>query len=291
MQRKKNMQQTAGQMFYYRLSSAIEAQDLTTLESLYHPDATLISLTTGQIIQGRAAIMATISQALSVSSPIKPIAIESFVELLDDIICVEATQSTRFTQNHQTYDIYLLQAGVIRNHFSGMISPRQPATPLHLGAPATPEQQFHHRYWTAWQAQNAAQLRAFYHPDAISISVSSGDVIWGNVNIENNVQRQMRELGPSRLKALTRFIEDANLICTEGTITIDIDPGMSLTRVPMDLQCYNIFLLRAGAIHLAFSGFISPRPAELKETFKHIAERRRRGLDMIWDAMHPRRWW
>src|SRR5579859_490986 len=89
MQRKKNMQQTAGEMFYYRLSSALEAQDLAILETLYHPDATLISLRTGQIIQGRAAIMATITQTLSVTSPIKPIAIESFVEL-DEIICVEA---------------------------------------------------------------------------------------------------------------------------------------------------------------------------------------------------------
>jgi hypothetical protein len=276
-------------MFYYRLSSAIEAQDLATLETLYHPDATLISLRTGQIIQGRAAIMATITQTLSVASPIKPIAIESFVEL-DDIICVEATQSTRFTQNRQTYDIYLLQAGAIRNHFSGMISPREVATPLHLGAPATPEQQIHRRYWTAFEAQNPAQIRTLHHPDAISISVSTGSVTQGDVNIENNAQQGWRA-GPSRLKALTRFIEGPNLICIEGTYTIDIDPGMSLTRVPLDLQFYNIFLLRAGLIRLAFSGLISPRPAELKEIFKLIAERRRKGVDMIWDATHPRRRW
>lgn len=277
------MQQTAGQMFYYSLSSAIEAQDLATLETLYHPDATLISLTTGQIIQGRAAIMATIKQTLSVTSPIKPVAIESFVEL-GDIICVEATQATRFTQNRQIYEIYLLQAGTIRNHFSGMISPRQPATPLHPGAPTTPEQQFHRRYWTALQAQDLAQLRTLYHPDAISISVSGGSITQGYDAIENNFQQGMRALGPSRLKALTRFIEDSNLICTEGTITIDIDPGMSLTRVPLDLQCYEILLLRTGVIRLAFSGLISPRPAELKEAFKLIAERRRKGLDMRWDA-------
>ncbi len=285
------MQQTAGQTFYYRLSSAIEAQDLATLETLYHPDATLIFLTTGQIIQGRAAIMATITQSLAVTSPIKPIAIESFVEFSDDIICVEATQSTRFTQNHQTYDIYLLQAGTIRNHFSGMISPRQPATPLHLGTPSTPEQQFHHRYWTARETHNLAQLRTLYHPNAVVISVSGGSVTRGYDTIENNYQRERRELGPSRLKALTRFIEDSNLICTEGIFTVDIDPGMSLSRAPLDLQFYNIFLLRAGVIRLAFSGLISPRPAELKETFKLIAERRSKALDMIWDAMHPRRRW
>lgn len=284
------MQETAGVMFYYRLSSALEAQDLATLETLYHPDATLISLTTGQIIQGRAAIMATITQTLAVTSPIKPIAIESFVEL-SDIIGVEATQSTRFTQNRQTYDIYILQAGTIRNHFSGMISPRQSAPPLHPVALATPEQQFHHRYWAACEAQNLAQLRTLYHPDVTSISVSTGSVTQGYDTLENNLQQEMRNWGPSRLKALTRFIEDANLICTEGTRTIDIDPGMSLTRVPLDLQFYNIFLLRAGVIQLAFSGLISPRPAELKEILKLIAARRRQGLGMIWDAMHPRRPW
>ncbi|MBO0792337.1 MAG: nuclear transport factor 2 family protein [Ktedonobacteraceae bacterium] len=285
------MQETAGEMFYYRLSSAIEAQDLATLQALYHPDATLISLRTGQIVQGRAAIMATIKETLAVASPIKPIAIESFVEL-DDIIGVEATQSTRFTQNRQTYDIYVLQAGVIRNHFSGMIAPRQPAPPLHLGAPATPEQHIHRRYWTAIEAQNLAQLRTLYHPDAISISVSFGSVTQGYDPFENHLQQEMREWGPSRLKALTRFIEDSNLICTEGTRTIDIDPGMSLSRVPLDLQFYNIFLLRAGVICLAFGGLISPRPTELKETLKLVAERRRKGVDMVWDAFitSRRRW-
>ncbi|HLZ61124.1 MAG TPA: nuclear transport factor 2 family protein [Ktedonosporobacter sp.] len=278
------MQQTAGEMFYYRLSSALEAQDLAILETLYHPDATLISLRTGQIIQGRAAIMATITQTLSVTSPIKPIAIESFVEL-DEIICVEATQSTRFTQNRQTYDIYVLQAGVIRNHFSGMISPRQPATPLHLGAPTTPEQHIHRRYWAAIEAQNPAQLRALLHPDVLSIDVSVGSVTQGDETIANNFQRGARELGlgPQRLKALTRFIESPNLICTEGTFTIDIDPGMSLTRVPLDVQCYSIFLLQAGLIRLAFGGFISPRPAELKELFRLIAARRIEGGKRIVD--------
>lgn len=286
------MQQTAGEMFYYRLSSAIEAQDLATLETLYHPDATLISLRTGEIIQGRAAIMATIAQTLSVASPIKPIAIESFVELSDDIICVEATQSTRFTQNRQTYDIYLLQAGVIRNHFSGMISPRQPAPPLPLAAPTTAEQQFHRRYRAAREAQDFAQLRTLYHPDATSISVSWGTVTQGYNDIESRLQQATRTLGPSRLKTLTRFIEGPNLICTEGTFTIDVDPGMSLRRVPLDLQCYDIVLLRAGVILLAISGLISPRPAELKEIFMHFAQRRSKALDRIWEATHPRRrWW
>lgn len=285
------MQNTAGQMFYDRLSSAIETQDLATLETLYHPDATLISLTTGQIIQGRAAIIATIQQTLSVTSPIKPLAIENFVEF-SDIICVEATQSTRFTQNRQTYDIYLLQSGSIRNHFSGMISPRQHVTPLQIAALTTPEQHFHQRYWTARQTQDLAQLRTLYHPDAISIAISGNSVTEGYATIESNFQREARELGPSRLKALTRFLEDTNLICTEGTFTIDIDPGMSLSRVPLDLQFYNIFLLQAGVIRLAFSGLISPRPAELRETFKLIAERRSKAQSMVWDAFitSRRRW-
>lgn len=286
------MQQTAGEMFYYRLSSAIEAQDLATLETLYHPDATLISLRTGEIIQGRAAIMATITQTLAVASPIKPIAIESFVECSDDIICVEATQSTRFTQNRQTYDIYLLQAGVIRNHFSGMISPRQPAPSLPLTAPTTAEQHFYRRYRAALEAQDFAQLRTLYHPDATSISASQGTVTRGYNEIESRLQQAMRILGPSRLKALTCFVEGPNLICTEGTFTIDVDPGMSLRRVPLDLQCYDIFLLRAGVILLAIGGLIAPRPAELKELFMNFAQRRGKALDRIWDATHPRRsWW
>jgi hypothetical protein len=99
-------------------------------------------------------------------------------------------------------------------------------------------------------------------------------------------------VGPKRLKALTRFIEGPNLICTEGTFTIDIDPGMSLNRVPLDVQFYSIFLLQAGLIRLDFGGLISPRPAELKETFKLIAERRRTGGQMVWDAFitSRRRW-
>ncbi len=59
---------------------------------------------------------------------------------------------------------------------------------------------------------------------------------------------------------------------------------MSLRKVPLDLQIYSIFLLRAGAIHLTCSGFIAPRPAALKEIVDRIASRRETGMQMVWDT-------
>jgi|SRR5579859_3097276 len=116
------MQITGGQTFYYRLCEARENQDRALLEALYHPDAVSLSLSTGQVTRGREAILDSFKQTFQVAGAISLRSVESLVEA-GEAVCVEATLSTRFAEV-QTYDIYMLQAGMAKQHVSGLISPR-----------------------------------------------------------------------------------------------------------------------------------------------------------------------
>jgi hypothetical protein len=131
--------------------------------------------------------MATVTQTLSTVGPIKPVSVGRFVEF-SNVIGVEATQSTRLTQNRQVYDIYVLQAGTIRNHFSGLIAPRETAPPFQLAPLTTSERRLYHRYWSAVQARDLGQLCTLYHPDAVSIAIGTGSVVQGYAAIEDNFQ-------------------------------------------------------------------------------------------------------
>src|SRR5579875_2543228 len=119
------IQYTPGQTFYYQLSDAIDAQDFATLETLYHPDAVSLSMSTGQVFRGRKAILDSFKRAFQIGGAISSRAVESLVEA-GGAVCVEAQLSTRIAQM-QTYDIYLLQAGMVKQHVGGLISPRPPS--------------------------------------------------------------------------------------------------------------------------------------------------------------------
>ena len=250
-----DMQLTSGQVFYHRLSSAIESGDVAALESFYQPYAVLASLGTGKILQGRAAILRSLKETADVAGPVKPVSVETFVEH-GDIICVEATQATRFARV-QTYDIFTLRAGAIYRQFSGMISPRQPAAPVTLGPATTPEQRLYHRYRNAAVTRDSSELRSLYRPDAVCLAGSLGTVLQGRDAIVDTVQKGA---GTTSFKAVTCYLEAPDLICTE-TIQC-IESGMP--SVPgTDVQVADIFLLRDGAIRYQFGNILSPRAAEL----------------------------
>jgi ketosteroid isomerase-like protein len=275
------VQLTSGQAFHHRLSAAIETQDLPALASFYHPDAVRVSLSTGQVFRGLGAILADIDQTLKVAGHVKPVAVDSFVEY-GDIICVEATQATRFAQV-QTYDIYVLQAGAIRQQFSGTISPRQHVTPQDPGTQTTPERQFHRRFCIAMQKPDLAELRALYRPDAVWIFASGGQVFPGRDAIVDSVRQSLRS-GPPQLKALTRFIEAPDVICVEG-IAAEKFSGLVL-----DVQYYEIFLLQAGAIRYRVNGMISPRPAEIAPVLQRQHDITISALQWAGQSFNPYPW-
>jgi hypothetical protein len=233
------MQLTPGQAFYHRLSTAIEKQDIATLDTLYQPDAIQVSVNTGQILHGRAAVVAAIKEMLGLASPVKPVAIESFVEL-GDALCVEAVQETRFSQI-QTYDIY-------------------------------------------------EQLRAMYRPDATSISASLGAVVQGQDTIVSTLQQSMRTgRWPPQLISTFRFIETPNLICAEGISAQQLVVSADGEGPVLDLQFYQVFVLEDGAIRYQFTGLISPRPAELKQTRQKLSAAVQRARERSFDSLSYRR--
>jgi ketosteroid isomerase-like protein len=249
------MQLTSGQAFYHRLSSAIESGDVAALESLYQPYAVLASLGTGKILQGRAAILRSLKETAEVAGPVRPVSVEAFLEH-GDVICVEATQATRFARV-QTYDIFTLRAGAIYRQFSGMLSPRQPAAPLTLGPAATPEQRLYHRYRNAAVTRDSSELRSLYRPDAVYLAGSLGTVRQGRDAIVDTLQKGA---GTVSFKGVTCFLEAPDLICTEAIQCLE----SGTPSVPgTDVQVAEIFLLRDGAIRYQFGTIISPRAAEL----------------------------
>jgi hypothetical protein len=249
------MQLTSGLKFYHRLSSAIESGDVAALESFYQPYAVLASLGTGEILQGRAAIVRSLKETADVAGPVKPVKIEAFFEH-GDVLCVEATQATRFARV-QTYDIFLLRKGAIYRQFSGMISPRQPVAPLNLGPATTPEQRLYRRYRNAAVTGDSSELRSLYRPDAVQLAGSLGIVLQGRDAIVSTAQKGARTVS---FKGVTCFLEAPDLICTEAIECME--SGMP-SAPGTDVQVADILLLRDGAIRYQFSTIISPRAAEL----------------------------
>lgn len=280
------MQLTWGQAFYHRLSAAVEARDLVTLASLYHPDAQQVSLSTGKILRGTAAIVAAVEETLRVAGTIRPVATESFVEH-EDVLCVEATVATRFTQV-QTYDLYVFHAGRIRYQFSGMLSPRQPAAPVDPGPPTTPERQFHRRYVAAFQALDFARLHAMYRPEAVLVGASTGVVVQGREAIVDGFRQVTQKNGPPRLKAITCFVDAPGLVCVEEIVAQKF--GLPDDGPILDVQTYTALILQDGAIRYSLGGLITPRPAELKPMLQKLAERLGRAQERMVDSLIYGRW-
>jgi ketosteroid isomerase-like protein len=256
------MQLTIGQAFYHRLCAAIEAQDLATLEALYHPDAVSISLSTGQIFKGREAILDSFKQTFQITGSISPKSVESLVEA-GGAVCVEATMLTRFAEI-QSYDVYMLQAGKVQQHFGGLISPRPPLGQQQgQGTPQTRGQAFYRRLCTAIETQDLTILGGVYHPDAVSISSSTNQFLQGREAIISSLKQSFQNGGFIKLKSVESFVETEEVICAEATETCKL--GTPMGGVQFDTLSYEVYILRAGKVQQHFGGLISPRVPALKQ--------------------------
>jgi ketosteroid isomerase-like protein len=124
--------QTKGSAFYQRLRQATQAHDIATLERLYRPHAISVNCSTGQVLWGREAIISSVKQAAQKRISVKLKSVEGFMEG-EEIICAEVS-GTYKQETHVgpvqfdalTYEVYVLLAGQVGQHFSGLISPRWP---------------------------------------------------------------------------------------------------------------------------------------------------------------------
>lgn len=292
------MQMSAGQVFYHRLSAARAAQDLTGMGSLYHPDAVFVSLGTGEVFGGRGAILESFKRTFEIAGAISSRSVESLVEA-GEAVCVEATLATRFAQM-QSYDVYLLEAGLVKRQVGGLISPRPPDG-HGPGFPQTQEGAFYHRLCAATQTHDFATLEGAYRPDAIHVNCSA-NLSWRGREAIMGLRRQGAQNGERvELRSVERFVATDEIISAEVASTTTIDGPMG--SMSFDTLGYDVLMLRAGQIERSFSGLISPRWPELQQTvrqqtellFKVGMQRKTMVMDAFQDSInfynHRRRWW
>jgi ketosteroid isomerase-like protein len=275
------MQLTAGQSFYHRFCRAIESGDLDAVESFYRPDAVLASLSTRRTLQGRPVILASIKETVEAAGPVRPISVESFLEH-GDMVCVEATQATRFAKV-ETYDMFLLRQGAIHRQFSGTISPRQPTASLTIGAPTTLEQQLVQRLLRAAESADEEALRSLYRPDAVLGGAGLGIVLEGRDAITEHIRKGRRSSDPGRFKGLISFVESPGVIGTESVRGYQF--GGSGLIPDTDVLTSECFLVQDGAISYQFESVIAPRVEEIKALLESraqaVSRARERSLDMF----------
>ncbi|HLI71436.1 MAG TPA: nuclear transport factor 2 family protein [Ktedonobacteraceae bacterium] len=285
------IQYTPGQTFYYQLSDAIDAQDFATLETLYHPDAVSLSMSTGQVFRGRKAILDSFKRAFQIGGAISSRAVESLVEA-GGAVCVEAQLSTRIAQM-QTYDIYLLQAGMVKQHVGGLISPRPPIGRKSVqGWSQAKGAALYQQYWQALAARDFSTLANLYHPDAISVACSTNQFYRGRAAIIGLLKEGTANGGYVKLNSVESFVESGEIICVE--ITQTARRVSELGPVQIDALMYDVFVLHAGRILQHFGGAIAPRGPEIQqaaqEQMKRLIEAARDRGGKLWDATHPRRY-
>jgi ketosteroid isomerase-like protein len=283
-------QYTPGQTFYYQLSAAIDAQDLATLETMYHPDAVFLSMSTGQVFRGREAILDSFKNAFQIGGAISSRSVENLVEA-GEAICVEAKLTTTRLIQRQTYDVYLLQAGMVKQQVGGLISPRPPIGQGNVqGLPQTKGAALYHRLRALTEAQDFMKLESLYHPDVISVNCITHEVRRGRAAIIDLFKQTTANGGYVKRNSIESFVESSEIIGTEFTQSVrrisDLGP------VQVDALTYEVLVLRAGQIGQSFSGAISPRGPELQqavqEQIKLLIEAKKERMEKIWEATHPR---
>ncbi len=207
-------------------------------------------------------------------------------------VCVEARLSTR-SGEMQTYDIYLLQAGMVKQHVGGLISPRPSSGQGSAqGWPQTQGAALYHRYWQALEAQDFATLESLYHRDVISVNCITHQVHQGRTAVIGEHKEASARGVYMKLNSVERFVESSEIICVEATQT-----AKRVSSMQVDALIYAVVVLHAGRIVQRFGGAISPRGPKLLQTIEQQHELDCKvgmgRLDQIWDAfqnsLYPRR--
>ncbi|WP_033223267.1 nuclear transport factor 2 family protein [Kitasatospora phosalacinea] len=277
------MQLTPGQVFHHRWCAAMAARDVAALRDLHHPDAVLLSSSTGSVRSGAERIAADYSQLFATAGAVTTTAVEDFTDL-GDAIRVESVVSTAFARM-LTYDVFALDAGRVRVHVTGTILPRPPAPAPAQHAVPTPGQALHRRIWAATDARDAAALRAVYAPDAVQTVF--GGVVRGADAIARGTWEGWQHGHATRLKAVTAFTDAPQAVCVEGVAGVEVQD----TR--FEVAYYQVFLVRAGLVTHSVTGLISPRPAELRQGLDRLADARLKAAQAITLGMAmrvPRTW-
>ena len=279
------MQLTSGQVFHHRWCTALAAQDVATLRGMYHPGAVQVSTATGQVLTGVDQIAGSLTQLFNVAGAVTTTRVEQFVDA-GELICVESVQTTTYAQA-LTYDVFVLEGGLIRFHANGSISPRTQAPPPVPANPPTPGQDLYLRYWAAVGALDPVALSTLYAPNVVQVNV--GTVVHGRDAILAAAQQYWHSGGRPQLMAVSRFVEAPQAVCVEAVAKMGGQGSL------IDLTYYEVWLIQSGVVSHAVRGLITPRPAELREGLQRLHEHQIRAAQTVTEGMArlitpPSRW-
>jgi ketosteroid isomerase-like protein len=121
-------------------------------------------------------------------------------------------------------------------------------------------------------------LASLYHPDAVLLSADSGQVLRGTADIVAAADRLLQAVGPITTVSADKFVECGDVLCVEA---------IQAQRF-QEVQTYDVFVLRAGAVQFQFSGMIAPRPAALPQPARFPPTPERRIYDLYRSAAGAR---
>jgi ketosteroid isomerase-like protein len=115
--------------------------------------------------------------------------------------------------------------------------------------------EFYGRLTRAMEEHDLVTLASLYHPDAVQLSADTGQVLRGTAAIVAAADNMLQAVGPVRTVSAGKFVECGDFLCVEATQALRFQ----------EVQTYDVFVLRAGAVQFQFSGMIAPRPAALSQ--------------------------
>jgi ketosteroid isomerase-like protein len=111
--------------------------------------------------------------------------------------------------------------------------------------------EFYGRLTRAMQEHDLVTLASLYHPDAVQLSADTGQVLRGTAAIVGAAENMLQAVGPIGTVSADTFVECGDVLCVEATQELRFQ----------DVQTYDVFVLRAGAVQFQFGGMLAPRPA------------------------------
>jgi hypothetical protein len=115
--------------------------------------------------------------------------------------------------------------------------------------------EFYGRLTRAMEQHDLVALASLYHPDAVQLSADTGQVLRGTAAIVAAADSMLQAVGPIAAVSAGKFVECGDVLCVEAIQALRFQ----------EVQTYDVFVFRAGAVQFQFSGMIAPRPAALPQ--------------------------
>lgn len=205
---------------------------------------------------------------------------------MENIICVHTTTRT-FAGDVQSYDVFVLQANKVAQHFTGLITPR-PQTRRLQGV--TRGEALHRSLEDTIEKQNMKALRGFYHPEATFIDSLYGQFYKGREAVLNYHKRNPQNLVRSKkIKSIESLVETEEIICVEAVTTAELGPQFG--GASFDVLGYSVYMLQANQIIQEIDGLISPPLSDIEKSLQKKLEQQSKIQEQQFQLLMQRMEW